>query len=211
MGYLYNKLFVSSYNFSILKTLWFNLKHYGELRPKIYIGKKTKFFFKGGRLKVKRPVYFDSRNGGQFWHDSSIVLESNSLLKIGEDVNFFSAAQIKCFENALISIGKNSYFSGPIVIHAKKSIKIGERCSISWNVTILDSDFHAIGGDSKDISSKEVVIGNDVWIGANVTILKGVVIQDGAVVAASSVVTKPIGKNEVYAGNPAKLIRKIGA
>ena len=55
---------------------------------------------------------------------------------------------------------------------------------------------------------KVVEIGNDVWIGAHVLIKSGVKIADGAVVGMGSVVTKDIGPYEIWAGNPAKLIRK---
>lgn len=51
-------------------------------------------------------------------------------------------------------------------------------------------------------------IGNDVWIGANTLIKAGVIISDGAVVGMGSVVTKDIGPYEIWAGNPAKYIRK---
>lgn len=52
------------------------------------------------------------------------------------------------------------------------------------------------------------VIGNDVWLGARVIVLGGVTISDGAVVGAGSVVTRDIGPYEIWAGNPAKFIRK---
>ena len=51
-------------------------------------------------------------------------------------------------------------------------------------------------------------IGNDVWIGNRVMIKAGVTIGDGAVIGMGSVVTKSIGDYEVWAGNPARLIRK---
>lgn len=53
-----------------------------------------------------------------------------------------------------------------------------------------------------------VIIGNDVWIGNDVTIMSGISIGDGAIVAARAVVTKNIKPYEIWAGNPAKLIRK---
>lgn len=55
---------------------------------------------------------------------------------------------------------------------------------------------------------KKTKIGNDVWIGNRVMIKSGVTIGDGAIVGMGSVVTKDIGPYEVWAGNPAKLIKK---
>jgi acetyltransferase-like isoleucine patch superfamily enzyme len=55
---------------------------------------------------------------------------------------------------------------------------------------------------------KRTTIGNDVWIGNRVSIKAGVKIADGAVIGMSSVVTKDVGPYEIWAGNPAKLIRK---
>ena len=54
----------------------------------------------------------------------------------------------------------------------------------------------------------KTVIGNDVWIGNNVMIKAGLSIGNGVVIGMGSVVTKDIGSYEIWAGNPAKLIRK---
>lgn len=54
-----------------------------------------------------------------------------------------------------------------------------------------------------------VVIKNGVFIGANSIILKGVTIGEKAIVGAGSVVTRSIPDGEIWAGNPAKFIRKI--
>lgn len=51
-------------------------------------------------------------------------------------------------------------------------------------------------------------IGNDVWLGARTIVLGGVTIADGAVIGAGSVVTKDVGPYEIWAGNPARFIRK---
>lgn len=55
---------------------------------------------------------------------------------------------------------------------------------------------------------KRTTIGNDVWIGNRVMIKAGVKIADGAVIGMGSVVTKDIGPYEIWAGNPARMIRK---
>ena len=54
-----------------------------------------------------------------------------------------------------------------------------------------------------------VVIGGNVFIGARCIILKGVTIGENSIIGAGSVVTKSIPANEIWAGNPAKFIRKI--
>lgn len=51
-------------------------------------------------------------------------------------------------------------------------------------------------------------IGSDVWIGGDCLIKGGVTIGDGAVVGMGSVVTHDVGPYEIWAGNPAKMIRK---
>lgn len=51
-------------------------------------------------------------------------------------------------------------------------------------------------------------IGNDVWIGSHSLIKVGVKIADGAVIGMGSVVTKDVGPYEIWAGTPAKLIKK---
>jgi acetyltransferase-like isoleucine patch superfamily enzyme len=126
------------------------------------------------------------------------------------------------------SIGKYTY-GEPIILDwgEKVTLKIGNFCSIAFNVTIL------LGGEHKtewvttypfivalrdfaefrnfpwhQNTKGDVVIGNDVWIGTGATILSGVEIGDGAVVGACSVVTKDVPPYAIVAGNPAKVIRQ---
>lgn len=63
--------------------------------------------------------------------------------------------------------------------------------------------------DLKHRKCAPVVIGDNVFIGAKCIILKGVTIGENSIVGAGSVVTKSIPANEIWAGNPAKFIRKI--
>lgn len=55
---------------------------------------------------------------------------------------------------------------------------------------------------------EKTYIGNDVWIGGNCLIKGGVHIADGAVIGMGAVVTHDVGPYEIWAGNPARLIRK---
>lgn len=56
---------------------------------------------------------------------------------------------------------------------------------------------------------QQTIIKSGASIGANATILGGVIIGENALIGAGSVVTKNVGTNELWVGNPAKKIRII--
>lgn len=88
-------------------------------------------------------------------------------------------------------------------------VTIGERCFIGHGV-MFTNDLFSHGGPARGDRTlyRETVIGNDVSLGSNATILP-VKIADGCVVGAGAVVTKDLIVKGVYAGNPARLIRKL--
>ena len=53
-----------------------------------------------------------------------------------------------------------------------------------------------------------ICLHDNTWLGTHVVIMPGITIGEGSVVGSSSVVTKSIGNNKVYAGSPAKLIKE---
>lgn len=69
-----------------------------------------------------------------------------------------------------------------------------------WNEGVPEKSNMPLKGDT--------VIGNDVWIGQNVTILPGVHVGDGVIIGLNSTVASDLEPYGIYAGNPAKLIRK---
>lgn len=58
---------------------------------------------------------------------------------------------------------------------------------------------------------KHVHLGKNVWLASNVTILPGVHIGDNSVIGAGAIVTKDIPANVLAVGNPARVLREIGA
>ena len=88
-------------------------------------------------------------------------------------------------------------------------VTIGERCFIGHGV-MFTNDLFSQGGPARGDRTlyRETAIGNDVSLGSNATILP-VKIADGCVVGAGAVVTKDLIVKGVYAGNPARLIRKL--
>jgi len=91
-----------------------------------------------------------------------------------------------------------------------ESVSIGAFCSISWDVQILDNDFHTMTvGGVEQPSTAPVVIGDRVWIGTRALILKGVTVGDGAVIAAGAVVTKDVPPGSIAAGLPARIVGTV--
>ena len=87
-------------------------------------------------------------------------------------------------------------------------VTIGNNCFIGHGVMFINDLFNDGGPAGGDKAKwKETKIGNGVSIGSNATILP-VTICDGVVIGAGAVVVKNISEPGVYAGNPAKLIRK---
>lgn len=88
-------------------------------------------------------------------------------------------------------------------------VTIGDDCVISHGVMFINDKF-ATGGPAHGVKELwgHTSVGNHVSIGTNSTILP-VKICDNVVIGAGSVVTKDITVSGIYAGNPAKLLRKL--
>ena len=122
-----------------------------------------------------------------------------------------------------VRIGDRTYIgSSHIVCHT--AVTIGSDVIISWGVTVVDHDSHAVSwaqrsSDVEDwrrgskswehVPVRPVTIGDKVWIGFGASILKGVAIGEGAVIGACAVVTREVPPYAVVAGNPAQVIRLL--
>lgn len=117
-------------------------------------------------------------------------------------------------------------FVGPFV-EIQKGATIGKRCRIQSHAFICDlvtigddgfishgamfvNDSFATGGPARGDRNlwKATKIGNNVSIGTNATVLP-VTICDHVVIGAGSVVTKDITVPGIYAGNSARLLRRL--
>lgn len=87
-------------------------------------------------------------------------------------------------------------------------VTIGQRCFVGHGVMFANDMFREGKPNADRDSWGHITVGNDVSIGSGATIL-AVSICDGAVIGAGSVVTKSIVEKGVYAGNPARLLRRL--
>jgi len=136
-------------------------------------------------------------------------------LTIIEPVNLYGCKFGKnCFVGPFVEIQKNVTIGDNCKIQSHSFIcelvTIGNNCFVGHGVMFVNDLFQKGEPAQGDQTLwKKTEIGNNVSIGSNATILP-VAICDNVVIGAGSVVTKPITKAGVYAGNPAKFLRKHG-
>jgi acetyltransferase-like isoleucine patch superfamily enzyme len=138
-----------------------------------------------------------------------INIRPSGSLNIYGSVGIGRGSRIFVENNALLVIGENTAITGASKIVTGNEIYIGSNCMISWDVQILDTDYHEIYVDGElSNPSKGITIEDNVWIGSRATILKGVKIGKGSVIASNSVVTKNVEPHTLVAGNPAVVKKK---
>ena len=149
----------------------------------------------------------------EIWHAAIVGVEFGKDVIIVEPVNLYGC-----------SIGNGS-FVGPFV-EIQRAVKIGKRCRVQSHSFICElvtigndcfishgamfiNDLFVTGGPAKERRRwRQTKLGNRVSIGTNATILP-VTICDHVVIGAGAVVTKDITVPGVYAGNPARLLRRL--
>lgn len=168
-----------------------------DARPRWYVRLLAPLYQHRGRgSKIYCSVRLDTPPYRRFWLGKRSVVESYC-----------------CINNAVgdVTIGDNTR----IGIHSTiiGPVCIGHHVNLAQGivVTALNHQFEntALRIDLQGVSTKPVIIGDDVWIGANSVILPGVTIGSHCVVAAGAVVTKDVPKNTVVGGIPAKVLKTL--
>jgi acetyltransferase-like isoleucine patch superfamily enzyme len=135
-------------------------------------------------------------------------------VKVVDPVNIYGCTiEDDCFIGPFVEIQKGVLIGRRTKVQSHSFIcelvTIGEDCFIGHGVMFINDIFSTGGPANGDKSKwKSTVVGNNVSIGSNATILP-ITICDGVVIGAGAVVAKNISEPGIYAGNPAKLIRKF--
>jgi len=152
-----------------------------------------------------RPEIFDSKIKD---------VEFGSNVKIIEPVNMYGCKiSDGVFIGPFVEIQKSVFIGSSTKVQSHtficELVNIGEECFIGHGVMFINDLFDFNGPAKGDKNKwKKTKIGNKVSIGSNSTVLP-VKICDGVVIGAGSVITKDILVKGIYAGNPAKLLRKL--
>lgn len=117
----------------------------------------------------------------------------------------------KCKIHAPVWIGKNVKIGENTRVEPfcfiPEGVEIGKNCFIGPGV-LFTNDKHP---PSSKKDWKKTAVLDRVVIGAGAIILPGVTIGEKAFIGAGAVVTKSVPKGEIWAGNPAKKMKKTTA
>lgn len=176
---------------------------YSDLSPKIVIGK---------------DCYLENKASFERFRST----KSPGII-IGDRCRVYTWTVFNIEPEGAVFVGRDTILVGAVMMCADL-ITIGARCTISYGVTIADSDFHprdpgarrqdaianAPGGDRESrpaFITRPVTIGDDVEIGIGAIILKGAVLEDGCRIGAGAVVAGRVGAGVSVVGNPARVER----
>lgn len=218
-----SEIIKNSFRTSLWKTIFFNF-HYLSIKDAI---KFPIIVYHGvvirearGKIIFQSKVHFKMLcigtrlYGFQTNKDKTVwEVQKGGEIKINAKFTIGKGQYIVVGPSGILELGENSrIWGGKGKLICFCNIKIGNNTGISWDVTIMDTDFHEMVNQitgKNNIAKKPIIIGKDNWIGFGTTILKGVQTPNNCVVGARSVLSGEYHENPycLLAGHPAKLIK----
>lgn len=147
-------------------------------------------------------------------------------LRIARGVGLYGSATFDVGPNGRVTVGQFAGLNGPRII-CDSLIEIGDHAMVSWNVVIMDTYRLSLDPAVRrqelarasartprwlegSGETKPIHIGNNTWLGFDSCIMPGVHVGEGSIVGARSVVFDDVEPYTIVAGNPARVIRRIG-
>ena len=193
---------------------------FNRLVFKIAFFNKIRNNFDQWKTKATHKFWITSLKDRNIFIDHSVIFtgkaKKDTMFSLGPDSIIDSQVCVWFSERAsntgALTLGKKAYIGRGSYIGVHDFITIGNYTSVGAFCYIISAN-HLY--DRRDIPISEqgfcgapINIGNDVWIGTHVVVLPGVTIGDGAIIGAGSIVNHSIPAYEVWAGSPARFIKK---
>ncbi len=116
------------------------------------------------------------------------------------------------FHSSDISIGSRTLVNDFVYVENVAPVTIGSGVAIAAHAAIITSK-HVMGLSTQRAGGwgyLPVTIEDGCWIGVRAVIMPGVTVGRGTVIGAGAVVVKDCEPNCVYAGVPARILRRLG-
>lgn len=195
--------------YQIFSRLTMSIRGLVFLRKKVFLGSNTKILNKknfsiGKNTTIENNVVLDG------FSKNKIIIGYN--VKIGSYSKLLSTSHMSKYGLGMV-IGNNSAFGDFTHFGAPGGIVIGNDV-IAGSYVSFHSENHVFSDTSilireQGVTSKGIIIGNNVWIGAKATFLDCAKVGDNCVVAAGAVVNGQFPNNVVIGGVPAKILKEI--
>jgi acetyltransferase-like isoleucine patch superfamily enzyme len=185
------------------------IRGYIKTGRKVFIGRNTKIH-NSANISFGKSVTID-----KYCDIDGFSLEKiffGDCVKIGAYSTLSSTSHLSKYGKGL-KIGNNSAVGQFTEFGAAGGIEIGSNVIMGSYIS-FHSENHNFKDPSKPIreqgvTSKGIVLGNNIWVGAKVTFLDGCIVGDNSVVAAGAVVNGIYPDNSIIGGVPAKIIKQI--
>lgn len=200
------------------KTLYFNYKQF-EIKKAIHlpvkIHRNVVLRNSNGKIVLPEIVYnsmveigsghvgiFDYKRQKTIWdNNGSVEFEDNAKIGIG--------CAIVVDKNGKLFLGKNVVLTGSSSIICSKLIFLKRNVLVSWDVLIMDSDFHQIYNDADNVinPNKPILVDEACWIGCRCIILKGSIIAKNSIIGSGTIISKVFTtQNCIIAKNPPQVL-----
>lgn len=181
---------------------------------KIFDRLYNKFFMK----------YYKVECGKEFRCVGRLIIQGHGSYHFGNNLTIYSKETVnpiggnrtvfQTINGGRIIIGDQVGMSHAILC-SRSEINIEDHVMIGSGVKIFDHDFHSLNYEERmqngdrDVKTRPILIKEGAFIGAHAMILKGVTIGKHSVIGAGTVVTKDVPDKEVWAGNPARFVKRL--
>ncbi|MDB5285717.1 MAG: acetyltransferase [Mucilaginibacter sp.] len=169
----------------------------GRAEPRLWVKWFVNPFFhkRGKNVVIKFYARLDLFPFNDFSIGENSIIEDFAVINNG-------VGAVLIGNNA--GIGLSNVIIGPVTL--------GNYVMLAQNIVIsgLNHGFEDVTLPPRlqKVTTKQIIINDNVWVGANSSITAGVTIGKNAIIGAGSVITKDIPAYCVAVGNPARVIKQ---
>jgi acetyltransferase-like isoleucine patch superfamily enzyme len=176
-------------------------KIFVDVNTIIYNSKNISF---GKSVTIEKNCFIDG------FSSEKIII--GDCVKIGAFSTLSSTSHLSKYGKGL-KIGNHSAIGQFAEFGAAGGIEIGNDVIMGSYVS-FHSENHNFNDTTRlireqGVTSKGIIIGNNVWVGAKATFLDGCIVGNNSIVAAGAVVNGVYPDNSIIAGVPAKVLKSI--
>ena len=168
----------------------------------------------GRGLRVRGPLRLHCHRTAsiRIGNDCRII----SGFKGGNPVGGFARMALWVGPGGRLQIGNRVGMSSSTIV-CMRSVLIEDEALLGGGSQVFDTDFHSMDADERALSphpqvrTAPVIVRRRAFVGGHSILLKGSMVGEGAILGAGSVLRSVVPDGQVWAGNPARFLRRLEA